>query len=94
MVKRMVRLLMLCLLASAAVPAGAAELSLDECIARALRHNTGLEAVRTGQDIAEQGVVAARAGFLPNISGRVTSSQLDNYDASSGSPINGNNTTM
>ena len=75
-----------------ALPAGAAELTLDDCIARALRHNTGLRAARAGQDIAEQGVVAARAGFLPNVSATVTSRELDNFGAASGAGIDGNNT--
>lgn len=73
------------------VSAGASELTLDECVTRALRHNTGLRATRSGQTVAEQGVVAARAGFLPNISSTITSRELDNFGASSGSGIDGNN---
>ncbi len=72
-----------------------AELALDDCITRALQHNYAVRIARGGQEIAEQGVVAARAGLLPTVSATATSRELDNYGASaSGTGIDGNNTAL
>lgn len=73
----------------------AAGLTLDDCITRALQHNYAVRIARGGQEIAEQGVVAARAGMLPTVQAAASSSEMDNaWAALLGSGIDGNNTAL
>ncbi|MBI2518489.1 MAG: TolC family protein [Opitutae bacterium] len=60
-------------------PAPASELTLEECIARALRRNFDLEIQRYGPQIAKDSIEIARDGFVPVLS--VTTSRSETKDA-------------
>lgn len=69
--RRLAAALTIAALASSPLPAqdqAAAELTLEQCIARALQRNFDLEIGRYAPQIAEDGILVAKGGFEPQLS--------------------------